>query len=104
MHRLVVNIARARLVQSTNSKGARTDAVGLLLVAHKVLDGRDNVLLHSNDGLVEQGACEERIVAEPLPVATSANDSAETAAYGSKSDVGAFALEFSSEMVFCLVD
>ena len=104
MHCLIVNVARARLVQSANSKGARTDTVGLLLVAHEVLDGRDDVLLHGNNRLVEQSAGEVGVVGETFPVAASANDSSETAAYGPKSYVGAFALELSSEVVFRLVD
>jgi hypothetical protein len=69
-----------------------------------VLDGRDDVLLHGDDGFVKQSACEVRIVAEPLPIAAAANDSSETSTYGSKGYVGAFALELGSKVVFCLVD
>jgi len=104
VHCLIVNVARARLVQSANSKGARADTIGLLLVAHEVLDGCDDVLLHGNDGLVKQSARKVGVVGEPFPVAASANDSSETAANGSKSYVGAFALELSSKVIFRLVD
>jgi hypothetical protein len=69
-----------------------------------MLDARDDVLLHGDDGLVKQYACEVRIVWEPFPVATSTNDSSETTAYGTESYVGAFTLELSSEVVFRLVN
>ena len=92
------------MVQSANSKGARRDAVRLLLIADKVLDGRDNVLLHGDDRFVEQSTSKVRVVAEPFPVATAANDSSEASTYGSEGYVGAFALEFGSKVVFCLVN
>ena len=62
------------------------------------------MLLHGDDGFVEQSASKVWIVGEAFPVATTANDSSETSTYGSKGYVGAFALELSSKVVFCLVD
>ena len=69
-----------------------------------MLDASDDVLLHRDDGLVKQNAGEIGIVGETFPVATSTDDSSETAAYRSESYVGAFALELSSKMVFCLMN
>jgi hypothetical protein len=69
-----------------------------------MLDARDDVLLHRDDGLVKQNAGEIGIVGKTLPVATSTDDSSETAAYRSESYVGAFTLEFSSQVVFRFVD
>ena len=56
------------------------------------------------DGLVHADTGEVGVGGETLPVAASTNDSSEAAAYGSESYIGAFALEFSSKMVFRLVD
>lgn len=62
------------------------------------------MLLHGDDGLIEQSTSKIWIAGETFPVATAANDSSEAAAYGSKGYVGAFALELGSKVVFCLVD
>ena len=92
------------MVQSADSEGARRDAVGFLLVADKVLDGRDDVLLHGDDRFVEQSTSKVRVVAEPFPVATAANNSSEASTYGSQGYIGAFALELGSKVIFCLVN
>ena len=62
------------------------------------------MLLHGDDGFVEQSSGKVRIVAETFPIATTANDSSETAAYRSEGYVGAFALELGSQVVFRLVN
>jgi hypothetical protein len=104
VHRLVVDVARNGLIESANSEGARRDAIGLLLIAHEVLDGCNDMLLHGDDGLVKQGPGEKRVITEAFPVATSANDSSETSSYRPKSHVGTFALELCSEVFLRFVD
>ena len=69
-----------------------------------MLNARDYVLLHGDDGLVEQSTCKIRIVAETFPVATAASDSSETSTYRSKGYVRAFALELGSKVAFGLVN
>jgi hypothetical protein len=104
MHRFIVDIARAGLVQSADRESAGRNAVGLLLVANKMLDRGDDMLLHGNDRLVQQSTGEVGIVAEPFPIATPANDSSKTSAYRSESHICAFALELRSKVILCLVN
>lgn len=75
MHSLVVDIRGGGLVQSANRESARRDAVGLLLVADEMLDARNHVLLHRDNGLVQKYTSKERIVGEALPVAAAPNNS-----------------------------
>ena len=62
------------------------------------------MLLHGDNGLVKQSSSQVRIVAEALPIATSANDSPEPTAYRSESHVGALALELCSKVFLRLVN
>lgn len=104
MHRLIIDVTRARLIQSANRESTRRNPVGLLLVTNKVLDGSNDMLLHGNDRLVEQSASKVRIVGETLPIAASTNNSSKASANRSESDVGALALKFGSKVFFRLVD
>lgn len=62
------------------------------------------MLLHGNNGLVEQSSSKVRIIAETFPVATATNDSTQTSANRSKGNVGTLSLELSSEVLLSFVN